>query len=78
MGLSCHRHPERLTCLTTLIGFLDLGPFRMGIAIVIATAKACLIVAFFMHARYESKLIRVIIAARIVWFLIMVSLTANE
>ncbi|HEY3455374.1 MAG TPA: cytochrome C oxidase subunit IV family protein [Bryobacteraceae bacterium] len=67
-----------LALLTTLIGFLDLGPFSMGIAIVIATAKACLIVAFFMHARYESKLIRVIIAAGVVWFLIMVSLTAND
>ena len=58
---------------TTLIGFIDLGPFSMGIAILIATAKACLIVAFFMHAFYESKLIRIIIGAGVIWFLIIVT-----
>ena len=63
---------------TTLIGFIDLGPFSMGIAILIATTKACLIVAFFMHARYESALVRIIICAGVIWFLIMVSLTAND
>ena len=62
-----------LALATTLIGFLDLGPFSMGIAILIATAKAALVVAFFMHGRYESKLVRVIIAAGVIWFLIMIS-----
>jgi cytochrome c oxidase subunit IV len=67
-----------LVLATTLIGFLDLGPFSMGIAILIATAKAALIVAFFMQARYEAKIIRVIIAAGVVWFLIMVSNTIGD
>lgn len=67
-----------LALVTTLIGFIDLGAFSMGIAILIATAKACLIVAFFMHALYESKLIRVIIGAGVIWFLIMVTLTIND
>ncbi len=67
-----------LALTTTLIGFVDLGPFSMGIAILIATTKACLIVAFFMHGLYESKLIRVIIGAGVIWFLIMVTLTIND
>jgi cytochrome c oxidase subunit IV len=67
-----------LALSTTLIGFINLGPFSMGIAILIATAKACLIVAFFMHGLYESKLIRVIIAAGVIWLLIMVTLTLGD
>lgn len=67
-----------LALATTLIGFLDLGPFSMGIAILIATAKAALVVAVFMHGRYESKLVRVIIAAGVIWFLIMISNTLGD
>jgi|tagenome__1003787_1003787.scaffolds.fasta_scaffold20989530_4 cytochrome c oxidase subunit 4 len=67
-----------LALATTLIGLLDLGPFSMGIAILIATAKAALVVAFFMHGRYESKLVRVIIAAGVIWFLIMISNTLGD
>ena len=67
-----------LALLTTLIGFLDLGPFNMIIAITIATAKACLIAAFFMHALYEGKVIRIIVAGGVVWFLIMITLTLGD
>jgi cytochrome c oxidase subunit 4 len=67
-----------LVLMTTLIGFLNLGPFTMGIAILIATCKAALVVAFFMHGKYESKTVHVIIAAGVVWFLIMVSNTLGD
>lgn len=67
-----------LALLTTLIGFLDLGPFSMVIAVTIATAKAVLIASFFMHALYKSKVIRVILAGGVIWFLIMVSLTLGD
>jgi cytochrome c oxidase subunit 4 len=67
-----------LALITTLIGMLDLGPFNMVIAITIATIKASLIAAFFMHALYESKVVRVIIAGGVIWFLIMVSLTLGD
>jgi cytochrome c oxidase subunit IV len=67
-----------LALATTLIGFLDLGPFSMVIAVTIATAKAVLIAAFFMHALYGSKVIRVILAGGVIWFLIMVSMTLGD
>jgi len=67
-----------LALATTLIGLLNLGPFSMAVAILIATAKAALVVAFFMHGKYESKLVRVIIAAGVVWVLILVSNTLGD
>ena len=67
-----------LATATTLIGYLDLGPFNTIIAIGIATAKAALIVAFFMQARYEPKLIHIIIAGGVVWMVIMISNTIGD
>lgn len=67
-----------LALATTLIGFLDLSPFSMIIAVTIAAAKAILIASFFMHALYESKVIRVILAGGVIWFLIMVTLTLGD
>jgi cytochrome c oxidase subunit IV len=67
-----------LALATSLIGFVDLGPFSMILAVTFATAKAVLIASFFMHALYESKVVRVILAGGVIWFLIMVSQTLGD
>lgn len=67
-----------LTLATALIAFLDLGPFSMVIAIAIATIQASVIAGFFMHALYESALVRVVAAGGVVWFLIMLTLALND
>jgi cytochrome c oxidase subunit 4 len=67
-----------LTLLTTLLGFVDMGPFSMVAAVGIAAIKAALIAAFFMHALFEAKLVRVVIAGGILWFLILTSLTLGD
>ena len=67
-----------LTLTTTLLGFLDLGWGSMFLAVAFAVAKATLIAAFFMHALMESKLVRVVIAGAVVWFLILVTLTLGD
>jgi len=67
-----------LTLATSLIGLLDLGPFNLVAAILIAAVKASLIAFFFMHAFYESKLVRVVLSGGIIWFLILMSLTLTD
>lgn len=67
-----------LTLLTTLLGFLNLGSMSTALAIFLAAVKATLIAAFFMHALHESAVVRVVIAAGVIWFLIFVSLTAVD
>ncbi len=64
-----------LTLLTSLVAFIDLGRFSLVVALVIAAMKASLIAMFFMHALYDSKLVRVVLGGGIVWFLILISLT---
>jgi len=67
-----------LTLLTTLLGFINMGPFSIVIAVALAAIKAALIAGFFMHALFEGKLVRVAIAAGVIWFLIFVSLTLGD
>lgn len=67
-----------LAAATTLIGFVDLGPFSVPISILIAMAKAGLIIAFFMHGAFEPKLIKVVIAAGVVWMIFMLANTLGD
>ena len=67
-----------LTLATVLIAFLDLGPGSMAVGIAIATIQASLIAGFFMHALYESVLVRVVAAGGVIWFLIMMTLVIND
>lgn len=67
-----------LTLLTSLLALVDLGKFSFIAGVAIAGVKASLIACFFMHALYEAKLIRVIMAGGVIWFLIMISLTLGD
>ena len=46
-----------LTALTTGAAFVDLGAFNNVVALAIAACKATLVVLFFMHVRYSTRLI---------------------
>jgi cytochrome c oxidase subunit 4 len=67
-----------LTLLTSLLALLDLGQFSFIAGVAIAVLKASLIVAIFMHALYDTKLIRVVLAGGVIWFLIMISITLGD
>jgi cytochrome c oxidase subunit 4 len=67
-----------LTGLTVWIATLDLGPFNAIVALTIAVAKALLVVLYFMHVKYSSRLTMVFVAAGFVWLVIMVALTLSD
>jgi cytochrome c oxidase subunit 4 len=67
-----------LTLSTVLIGYIDLGWGSMFVAVFIAAAKATLVALFFMHALIEKKLVWLVIAGALVWFLILLSLTLGD
>ena len=66
------------TSLTTWAAFQDFGRFNIVIALVIATAKATLVVLFFMHARYSPKRTQLVIVCAIFWLAIMLTLTLAD
>jgi cytochrome c oxidase subunit 4 len=66
------------TGLTVWASFVELGPWNPVIALAIATAKATLVVLFFMHVKYSSKLTKLTVFAGIFTFLILVSMTLSD
>jgi cytochrome c oxidase subunit 4 len=49
------------TALTVVAAFTDLGRFNLPIALAIACVKGSLVVLFFMHIYYSSKLTKTIV-----------------
>ena len=67
------------TFLTVVAAFYDFhGSFNTIIALTIATVKATLVVLYFMHVRYSSRLIWVIFAAALFWMGILFALTFSD
>jgi cytochrome c oxidase subunit 4 len=57
--------------LTVGAAELERGPFSIALAIAIAVVKAVLILLFFMHVKYSSRLIWLFAGASFLWFGIM-------
>ena len=66
------------TSLTTWAAFQNFGRFNIVIALAIATAKATLVVLYFMHARYAEKRTRLVIVCALCWLAIMLVLTLSD
>jgi cytochrome c oxidase subunit 4 len=68
-----------LTLTTTGIAFIDLGgQWNTLTAVVIAVVKTVLVVLYFMHLRYSSRLIWVFAGAGFFWLAILVTLTMSD
>ena len=67
------------TFLTVVAAFYDF-PWRLNtvIALTIATIKATLVVLYFMHVRYSSRLVWVIVTSALFWLAIMFALTLSD
>ncbi len=66
------------TALTYLASKVDLGRLNLVIALAIAATKVSLVALYFMHARYSSRLTRVVIGAGLAWLAILISLTLSD
>ena len=64
-----------LTVATWRIAFVDLGIFNPVVALTIAVIKAVLVILFFMHVYYSSRLTKVTVGAGFFWLLIMITLS---
>ena len=67
-----------LTVATYGAARIDLGRLNFVTAMIIAGVKASLVVLYFMHARYSSRLTRVVIGAGLGWLAILITLTLAD
>src|SRR3954471_14173664 len=66
------------TVLTYEVAKVDLGIFNPVVALTIAVIKAVLVILFFMHVYYSSKLTKLTIAAGFFWLLIMITMSLSD
>ena len=67
-----------LLALTVGVSLIDLGPFNIVAALVIAVAKMLLVVLFFMHVRWSSRLVWLFASGGILWLAILFALTMSD
>ncbi len=67
-----------LLVATVAVVQVDLGSLNLFIAMLIAAVKAALIMLYFMHVRFASRLTWVFSTAAFFWLFLMLGLTFND
>jgi cytochrome c oxidase subunit 4 len=67
-----------LTFVTVAAAYQDLGRWSAAVALAIAAVKGTLVVLYFMHLRYASRLIALYAASGFVFLAILLGITMSE
>ena len=67
-----------LTAITIVVAFQDFGVFNNIVALGIAGIKTTLVVLFFMHVKYESRITKLFVAAGFFWLAILLAFTLQD
>jgi cytochrome c oxidase subunit IV len=67
-----------LTLVTVWVAEHNFGPFNTLVAMGIAITKATLVILFFMHVKYSSKLTRLVVLAGFLWLAILLGITLSD
>jgi cytochrome c oxidase subunit IV len=66
------------TALTVWTATIDLGRMNVIVALVIASVKAILVILFFMHVKYSSRMVWLFAGAGFFWVLLMIAFTMQD
>jgi cytochrome c oxidase subunit IV len=66
------------TIITVIVAYIDLGFLNTAVALGIAVTKATLVVLYFMHVRWASRLTWLVIAASLFWLILMFSIGMTD
>jgi len=66
------------TAVTVGASYVDMGPLNPVIALAIAATKMVLVVLFFMHVKYSTKLTKLTVGAGLFTFLVLVGMTLSD
>ena len=67
-----------LTAVTIAVAYVNLGQMNKVVALGIASFKATLVVLYFMHVKYASRLTKLIVVAGLFFLAILLSLTMSD
>jgi len=66
------------TAITVAVARVNLGAFNFPVALGIAITKATLVVLFFMHAKYSSRLTKLLVGTAFFFLFILLALTMTD
>ena len=67
-----------LTAITVTVAFINLGSLNFPVALAIAILKATLVILFFMHVKYSSRLTKLICGTAFFFLVILFGLTLTD
>ena len=66
------------TAITVAVAFVNLGAFNFPVALAIAVTKATLVVLFFMHVKYSSRLTKLTVVLSLFFVVILFAETLMD
>ncbi|HEX3968763.1 MAG TPA: cytochrome C oxidase subunit IV family protein [Edaphobacter sp.] len=66
------------TGLTVWAAYIDLGILNPVVALAIACTKAVIVILFFMHVKYQSKLVKLTVMSGFFTFLVLITMTLTD
>ena len=60
------------------IAFVDLGRFNVAVALTIAIIQASLVLLYFMHLRYSSRLTVVFVLIALFWLATLIGISMTD
>lgn len=67
-----------LTAATVGVAYVDLGPLNDVVAMAIASLKGVLIILYFMHVKFSSRLTQLVAVAAFLWLAILIVGTMDD
>jgi cytochrome c oxidase subunit 4 len=67
-----------LTAITVFVSFINLGALNFPVALGIAILKATLVILFFMHVKYSSKMTKLICGSAFFFLFVLFGLTLSD
>jgi cytochrome c oxidase subunit IV len=67
-----------LTAVTVAAAFTDLGALNFPVALAIAVTKATVVILFFMHVKYSSKLTKFVVVSCLFFLASLFGLTFTD
>jgi len=67
-----------LTWVTAYVSTVDLGRWNIFVALAIAIFKASLVILFFMHVKYSTRLTKMTVGAGMFWLILLLFITMAD
>lgn len=66
------------TAITVGAAYVELGVLNPIVALGIASFKAVVVILFFMHVKYQSRLVKMTVGAGFFTFLVLITMTLTD